>query len=331
LSPADFARYRTAVLDALTRDELLPRPTAFERPHQYSILRGLKTSVESAVAELEIDLPFAPVVGTLPTRLLEPLMIRVPDTQEVVVVLDGSLLTYVHLLAKAVAHALPIEMLNGDTLVVGAAAPGWESEVDPSGTATHRFVELMLAAMSGNAASAPTYSVHTIYEQPVAALCECMELFIVAREYARLCEGQHLNASTEPRQAFGQPFDALVWTAQQELDADALGIGLLLTAADEKGEPPRLAFWAADILLASFGVIDRALMMVESPGALPLVSLPTTIFDERRRRLHSLMNKLEYGARAAAFAASLEPVTRTLAERFEVVLQDMRFGPTAKH
>jgi hypothetical protein len=158
-----------------------------------------------------------------------------------------------------------------------------------------------------------------------------MELFIVAREYARLCEGHHLMAKVEQREAFGQPFEALAWTAKQEFHADALGLGLMLAAADAKGESPRVAFWSADVLLAAFGVLDRALMSVESPVALPFVSLPPTLFDERRSHLRHLMNQLEGGAQAASFADALEPVMTTLAERFEVVLQEVRFGPRPRH
>ena len=38
----------------------------------------LKESIEDAASLLSIALPFQPVFGTLPTRLLEPLMVRVP-------------------------------------------------------------------------------------------------------------------------------------------------------------------------------------------------------------------------------------------------------------
>jgi len=329
LSPSEFAHYRAAVLDALTRDELLPRPTAFERPHQYSILRGLKVSVEDALNDLAIPLPFRPVVGTLPTRLLEPLMVRVPGTEEVVLLVDGGLLTYVHLLAKAIAHALPPEVWDGDMMEVGEG--DWDGPFDPEGVATQRFIELMMAAVNGAPASAPMYAPKASCEQTTAALCECMELFIIGREYARLAEGHHLVAGTEPRQAFGQTFEALVWTASQELHADALGFGLMLAAAGSKGESARLAYWSADVLLASFGIIERAIMALQSPVGVPMVALPPTIFDERRTQLQQLVRQLEGGDRALAFAAALDPVVRGLAERFEMVLQDARPGAGQIH
>jgi hypothetical protein len=106
LSDPKFHEYRAALLEGLARDEQAPRPTRFERPHQYSILRDLKAAIERAATRLDVELPVTPVIGTLPTRQLEPLMLPVPGTaDEVVLVVDGQLLTYANLLAKAVAQA----------------------------------------------------------------------------------------------------------------------------------------------------------------------------------------------------------------------------------
>ncbi len=331
LSPSEFARYRSAVFEALARDESLPRPTIYERPHQYSILRDLKVAVESAAARLSIELPFTPVIGTLPTRVLEPLMLPVPDSDEVVLVVDGTLLTYVHLFAKAVAHALPFELLENDLFVPAPPATGWEQRLDPDGTATQRFVELMMATLAGNPAGAPSYPPHPASEQTTAALCECMELFIVAREYARLCEGEHLVARAERRHAHGETFEALTWTAEQELRADGLGLGFMLTAAHAKGESPRLAFWSADILLASFALIDRTIQALECPVPGSVQPRLPTMFDERRLQLHRLMGMLEGGDRAVAFADAMAPVLATLAERFEIVLHDLHSESPTRH
>lgn len=326
LSPAEFDRYRAAVFEALARDEAAPRPTPYERPHQYSILRDLKTSIEDAAAQLSLSLPFTPVFGTLPVRLLEPLMLRVPGTDEVVLVIDGTLLTYAHMLAKVVAEALPYEMLESEAFIAAPPREGWQTSIDPAGKATDRFVELMLAALAGNPAQAPSYPQEPASEQTAAALCECMELFIVGREYARLCEGDHMVADSEERSAHGQPFEALAWTAEQEVRADALGLGLMLTAATQKCESLRLAYWSADLLLASFSLIDRTLTAMSQKVALPLGLFPPTIFDHRRGALRELMASFDGGHRAVAFADALAPVFTELADRYEAALHDLRFG-----
>ena len=171
---------------------------------------------------------------------------------------------------EVVAQALPFELIDPRVAAAHAAEAGWEENIDPDGAATERFAELMLAAISGHVASAPAYTPEPGCEQTIAALCECMELFVVGREYARLCEGAVSEAVSERRLAHGQSFEALVWTADQEFKADALGTGLMLQAAVEKGESARLAFWSADILLSSFDILERALTSFENPAPQPL-------------------------------------------------------------
>jgi hypothetical protein len=331
LPPDEFARYRSAVLEALTRDETLPRPTPFERPHQYSIVRDLKTSLESAAAQLSLPLPFRPVIGTLPTKLLEPLMLRVPASDQVVLVIDGQLLTFAHLLAKAVTQALPFEMLEGELFAPEPPAPGWEARIDPDGIATQRFVELMLAAAGGNVGNAPSYPPDPSGEQMTAALCECMELFLLAREYARLCEGDHLMAPVERRSAHGEAFEALTWTVGQELHADTLGLAIMLAAATTKGESARLAFWSADLLLSSLSVLERALFAIDHPSAPPVFSATPDFYTERRRQLRILVTLLDGGDRVVAFADAMDAVISTLAQRFEAVLQQLQYGSTTTH
>jgi hypothetical protein len=189
----------------------------------------------------------------------------------------------------------------------------------------------MLASLVGSAGSAPSYAPEPGCEQMIASVCECMELFIIGREYGRLAERDHLVARAERRQAYSEPFDALVWSAAQEFQADGLGLALMLSAATEKSESARLAYWSADLLLCSLGLLDRSLIAIESPVALPGVSMPPTIFDERRRRVRRLMHRLEGGDAAVSFAMALEPVFSTLAQRFDVVLSEYRFGPQPVH
>lgn len=328
LTPAEFDRYRDALLDGLARDEEARRPTRFERPHQYSILRELQQAVERAAARLSFDVPTRPVLGTLPTRLLEPLMLPVPGTAEVVLVVDGSLLTYAHQLAKAVAQALPQELTETEAPPRGAAQD-W-GDLDPAGAGRERFLQLMTACLDGNPASTPSYLPDPEWETVAADLCDAMELFLVAREYAKLIQGDHLQARPERRSAHGQPFDALVWTGEQELKADWMGLALMLAAATERGASLAWAFWSADVLLASFAVFERAAWLVaSSPGA--AVAAAPTAHDERRRYLRELMLQWHDGEQAVAFAESLQPVVDLLEAHLTSVLVDERLGPAQVH
>ena len=132
LPPLEFERYRSAIFEGLAHDERTPRPTRFERPHQYAILRDLKTSIEGAARRLGLSMPVTPLVGTLPTQLLEPLMLLVPQTHEVVLVVDGHVLTYVNQLSKAIAQALPFGFDEDGECLVAPDPSTWRREGTPS-------------------------------------------------------------------------------------------------------------------------------------------------------------------------------------------------------
>lgn len=330
LTPAEFDRYRESLLEGLARDESAPRPTRFERPHQYSILRELQQAIESAASRLSLDLPVKPVLGTLPTRLLEPLMLPVPGTGDVVLVVDGSLLTYAHQLAKSVAQSLPLGIAVADG-AGPALPPGWHSGIDPTGAGRTRFMELMQACLEGNPGTVPSYLPDPRWETVAADLCDGMELFLVGREYARLIQRDHLEARPERRSAHGQPFDVLAWTGEQELKADWIGLALMLAAATDRGAPLSWAFWSADLLLASFAVYDRAAWLISTPpGGTPPGRLPAT-HEERRRLLRDLMRQWPDGDGAVAFAENLEPVVDVLEAHVTSVLAKQHLGPAHIH
>lgn len=325
LTKSEFDRYREDLLAGLARDEAAPRPTRFERPHQYSILRDLQEEVEHAAETLGLHVPVRPLVGTLPTQLLEPLMLLVPDSEDVVVVVDGNLLTYAHQLAKAVAQALPLHL--GETGPHEPDSGRWPVGRHVPEKAVRRFNELMLSVMSGNPSLAKPYLPEPSYELVATELCDCMELFIVAREYARLIDRDYLRSSTEPRVACGERFQALRWSSDQEMRADGLGLALTLTAAAERGDSLSWAFFAVDALLASFAILERSLPILSQPAGVPLLPGVPAAHDTRRLLVRDVLRQWEGGQRVVAFADALKPLLTSLSDHFEAALYDLRWQP----
>ena len=328
LTGPEFERYRKELMAGLARDEAAPRPTRFERPHQYSILRDLQDEIEHAAASLGVELHARPLMGTLPTRLLEPLMLLVPGSDDdVVVVVDGGLLTYAHQLSKAVAQALPFSADETGEVVLQPLAGPWPAACEIPERAATRFNELMMAVITGNPAGAPPYLPDPHYESLSTELCDCMELFIVSREYARLAESDHLKASTEPRLACGETFQALRWSGEQEMRADALGLAFTLAAAAERGDSLSWAFFGVDLLLASFAVLERALPVLTQPPGTPLLTAVDGTHEARRVMAREVLNQWQGGDRVVAFADALDPIIRHLGEQFEASLYDLRWRP----
>ena len=331
LPAPEFERYRDALFEGLARDEAAPRPTRFERPHQYSILRELKTTIERAAAKLAFELPVHPVIGTLPMQSLEPMMLRVPESNDVIVLVDGSLLTYSNLLAKAVAQALPFDVPEAGEVVLVPPGPDWVRRIDEQGTARARFLELMLATMDGRPASAPPYLPEPRYEHVAADLCEFMEVFVLAREYGRIVEGDHRCPKMRRRSVHGQAFDALTWNADQELRADNIALVLLLAAANDEGASLAWAFWAADVFLASLAMLDRAAWLSRGSTGQAITTPMPDVHEQRRGSLRALLRSWEGGQQAVAFADSLQPVLDTLESELEMHFYDERYADVAVH
>lgn len=325
LTRPEFERYRQELLAGLARDEAAPRPTRFERPHQYSILRELQEEVEHAAETLGLHLHVRPLIGTLPTQLLEPLMLLVPESEDVVVVMDGNLLSYAHQLAKCVAQALPLNL--DETGIQEPDLGRWPVGRDVPARAARRFNELMISVMTGNPALAKPYLPDPSYEVVASELCDCMELFIVSREYARLVDRDYLRASTEARAACGERFQALRWSSDQEMRADGLGLALTLTAAAERGDSLSWAFFAVDALLASFGILERALPILTRPASAPLLPDIGAAHDARRLLVRDVLRQWEGGQRVVNFADALGPLVTQLGDHFESMLYDMRWQP----
>jgi hypothetical protein len=268
-------------------------------------------------------------MGTLPTQLLEPLMLLVPESDDVVIVVDGSLLTYANQLAKAVAQAIPLGLDGSEPDVALLESGGWPLDREVPARAAMRFCELMFAVVTGNASTARPYLPEPHYEPIATELCDCMELFVVAREYARLVDRDHQKASTEPRAVCGQRFQALRWSSEQEVRADALGLALTLAAAAERGNSLSWAFFGVDTLLASFAVLESALPILTQPPGMPLLPERLAAHHERRRLVREVLLQWEGGARVVAFADALHPLIGQLGDRFEAELCDLTWKPQA--
>jgi hypothetical protein len=327
LTGPDFERYRKELLTGLARDEAAPRPTRYERPHQYSILRDLQEEIEHAAEVLGVELGARPLMGTLPTRLLEPLMLLVPESDDVVVVVDGGLLTYAHQLSKAVAQALPFSVDERGGIAGPPMTGPWPHGCEIPERVHTRFDELMFAVLTGNTSGARPYLPDPHYESLATELCDCMELFIVAREYARLVESDHLKASTEARIAGGEPFQALRWSGEQEARADGLGLALMLSAAAGRGDSLSWAFFGVDLLLASFSVLERSMyILTQAPGT-PCLPDAGRAHDARRQLVRDVLTQWKGGDRVVAFADTLKPIVDRLGDHFEASLYDLRWTP----
>jgi hypothetical protein len=229
-----------------------------------------------------------------------------------------------------VAQTLPLESTGEGDLALTASLD-WRRDLDPRREGAGRFLELMLAAIDGNPSAAPPYLPAPNFEQAALDLCDGMELFIVGREYARIIEDDHVRARVVPSVAHGETFETLTWTREQEMKADCIGLALMLAAVAERGASLSWAFWAADVLVASFGMVERAVWLLGNPSSSALVGAPPALQDERRLLLREMVRQWRGGAEAVVFADALQPVLDYLDNQLQMHLVDVKFGTQIVH
>jgi hypothetical protein len=127
------------------------------------------------------------------------------------------------------------------------------------------------------------------------------------------------------------PLDALAWTRDQDLRADTMGLALLLAAADVQGASLAWAFWAADVLLASLAMMERARWTVAFTSGQRIAVQDSSHHERRRQHLRAILRQWEGGEHAVAFAASLQPVLDLLEHSLEVQLYADRTAELAVH
>jgi len=106
---------------------------------------------------------------------------------------------------------------------------------------------------------------------------------------------------------------------------------LLLAAANEQGASLSWAFWAVDALLASFGILERAVWLSRGTAGQALPTPLPNVHDERRKVLRELLKHSEGGEQAVRFADTLQPALDLLEGSLETRLYEERYGAVAVH
>ena len=254
-----------------SRDKALAeRPTRYEDPGWFSVVKELADELDEAANVLGMKLPPIPVFGTLPLKQVNAMAVPVPHADECIIVFQVGLFGFMNLASKAFAAALPVDTDgNGATFSVDPETV--RAHLRSDGAPVRRMGELLEAYVChGDPHVAEQY----LMGNPGLAVANIFrrtaEQFVLAHEYGHLIGG-HLAIE---RAAAGSPAMAEVhgipqdW--QQEYEADFLGTLLTAQANASKGFDLALAYAGVDLAFTAIALVERA------------VALSTTGDAERR-------------------------------------------------
>jgi hypothetical protein len=254
LSDHDRERVRTKMRAEIARWSAAGR-TRFESPVTHGILVRLWDWIEGTGHVL--PLASRPTLGTLPISQLNAYTLLVPGTvDQYVVAFQRGVFSFLNLLCKSIISSFPLHQ-DGEEVMFSSAGALLTLRENPRPSVRFQYF-LDAYVLDGD-----TYVEQYVLPQPWMMtnmkLVDAAQLFLVAHEYAHLYLG-HLHETSRDVLQGEVPVEVLSRSMQQELEADSLGLQMMLaTMVVRWGVDPSFAFAGADVLFHAMSIMDRAI------------------------------------------------------------------------
>lgn len=193
-------------------------------------LKELEAKIQNTIVSRGIKLDGVPYLAQLPTGKFTARILKVPRSNEYLVLFDRHLFTFALLVSKIIALSIPckIDESNGslsfslDRNVIG-------SHIYNNPEPIKRLYELIVAHLfDGGINNAPQYSISPAEYKIAEIIWHCMELFVLAHEYAHWLNGDLDNPIKGARSVEDLEEVGLWFGWDREFMADKLGIELAI-------------------------------------------------------------------------------------------------------
>lgn len=108
------------------------------------MLAGMAEEIEEILNARKIPLDPKPIIGTLPTGRVNGIALKVPDTDQIIVLIEDGLFGFANLAAKVVCRAFPILGEEDGHLNFSTDDDGWRKELSAKPEISERFVEALV-------------------------------------------------------------------------------------------------------------------------------------------------------------------------------------------
>lgn len=307
--------------------------TRFENPLLYQVLVDLAEAIETAAEKQSRKIAQRPVIGTLSFGRVNAMSVRLPETEEHLIIFQDQLFTFANLFAKAVAQAIPI-VSEGERYGFSVAREEVLEFIEKNGQSVRRFEEVLLAYLFlGSPSAAPPYVIAGGTMRVAELLRAGMELFVLGHEYGHIAAG-HLsgNVASARLSMFSEDAEEILWNWQQEVDADTIGLELTLVAQLTRGYDVSLSYWGCDLLLSCFDVVERSLALARGVEIqISPTHPPSSVRKERLRKVVVRMIGEEHGPAVMSLADASDVIVEALwqkvAPRIEQMAKSMPLSP----
>ena len=229
-------------------------PSRFEDPKFYFIIQSLNDL-------LPIKLKNAPLLGTLPLPQMNAMAIKVPDTDESIIVFHETLFGLLDLMAKVIARAVPVE-IDGDQFKFVLSEDGVRTQIKENPEIAARFAQALVAyVFTADPYRATPDHLPPPYGFIAERLSEASMLFVLAHEYAHVVRGE-LDRPAKPVQIGEMLVERVTQSWSTEYGADDMAMIFTLAGLRAHRQCPiPMGYWGAELVFSVAEIIDRAIVL----------------------------------------------------------------------
>jgi len=252
-------------------------PTKYENPGFYIVMKDLVRDLEKGMksirfskgeTELKLNEIFPnvskPLFGTMPTGNVNALSRYFDQSDEYLVIFDDELFMYCNLISKVIARAMPVTNKEKKAISFSNQPEDIKKTIEQNKIILERFKDLVVSyLMKGRPSRAKQYHLENPYGYLSDNLRDGMETFVLAHEYGHIFLGHLNNTETTATALAEENAKKIIFSWNQELEADTFAITMTLAAMQNKGWDIPLSYWGGELLFSSFEIIEKSLAILK--------------------------------------------------------------------
>jgi len=297
----------------------------YQDPAWYALIAGMVKEIEEALHERGIRLNPSPIFGSLPTGRVNGIALKVPEDDQIIILIEDGLFGFANLAAKVITRAFPFKGEDEGRLTFSTKDSDWQQELAAKPEISERFLEVLLAyILGGHPHLARPYLPEPNYDGISSVLRETMEIFVLCHEYGHIVSG-HLNVdNTKKSMIADEDMDEIATSWQEEFEADIKGLDFMLEVMRKRGFDLSLSFWGVEFFFGCIDVVERAVSIIRTGDVNVQISATHPPTEMRREMLHSVLKNSvpkEYAAGPLELADLVKSILDHLWHVCEPVLQ----------
>lgn len=232
--------------------------TRYEVPASYSILKTLYDRIETTANKISLVTKTKPLIGTAQSKEYNAFAVKVPDTEEYLIVFEGELFTLANLLAKIIASCLPDFKVSKEKVSFNLNKDRIVNHIQTNPYLQERFADFVYnAVFLGQPNKTKQYFLDETFGRLQYELLNSLELFVVGHEYGHIYSG-HLNENNLIKRVIDKKeIEKINLNWQMEFEADNIGLTLLLHSLDNDSFFP-FSYLGAELFFTFLDITERA-------------------------------------------------------------------------